>query len=328
MFILEFSSLISSRLDKLITFAFENISRSRLQGLITDGYVKVNDNVTTQASIKVKHHDKITIDAQKLYIKKSLDAEAIPLDICFEDDDYLVINKGIDMVVHPAPGHEKGTLVHALLHHCGDHLRHIGDDPERPGIVHRLDKDTTGLMVIAKTQEAFDHLKQQFRDKLKEDSLLSRKYYALVYGLPSPSSHMLEGYIGRDPKNRTRRAMLNEKTGKYALTSYEVEETYGFAFSLLSCSLYTGRTHQIRVQLADYGFPVIGDPFYVTNRSRIKKRLQKHPKDLMLKLNQIHRQMLHAYELQFQHIRDEKPMQFQVKIPADMQLFLDYLKNL
>lgn len=316
-----------TRLDKYLHSQIPHLSRGQIQTHIIQGFVSVNQMKITQSSYKLKLEDHIEISLQDLDPAKKLTAEKIPLNIIYEDEHVLVIDKQAGLVVHPAAGHYEGTLVHALLDHCGNSIKQVGEDPLRPGIVHRLDKDTSGLMVIAKTQLAFEHLKSQFQHKSDEESLLTRKYLALVYGLPSPSVHSLEGHIARHPSQRKKMAMVDQD-GKYVKMSYALKQAYGLTFSLLECKLFTGRTHQIRVQLSDYGFPVLGDQTYISHRSKIKKILQNLPKQVICHLNSISRQMLHASELKFLHPKQNELICFYSNPSHDMLEIMGYIKNI
>jgi 23S rRNA pseudouridine1911/1915/1917 synthase len=240
----------------------------------------------------------------------SPEAQDIDLDILYEDKDLLVINKPVGMVVHPAPGNRDRTLVNALLAHCGKSLSGIGG-VARPGIVHRLDKDTSGLMVVAKNDKAHQQLTKQFADRS-----LSRTYQALVWGEPVPLVGHIEAPIGRHPRDRVKMAVVGK--GKPALTYYKVIESFGDLASLVECKLATGRTHQIRVHLAYIKHPVIGDAVYGGGRNRVgdaAKLLEKFP-----------RQALHATQLQFFHPRTEKLMSFKAPLPKDMAELIKKLR--
>jgi 23S rRNA pseudouridine1911/1915/1917 synthase len=239
-------------------------------------------------------------------------AEAIPLDIRYEDADLLVLDKPAGLVVHPAPGNQTGTLVNALLAHCGDALPGIGGE-RRPGIVHRLDKDTSGLMVVAKSEKALAALAADFAARTIE-----RAYLALVWGLPSPGEGTIEGAIGRDPRERKRMA-LRRSGGKPALTRYRTLATYGTAVALLECRLATGRTHQIRVHLASQGHPLVGDAVYLR---RIPAPARTLPEPLRGRLLDFPRQALHAAELGFIHPRTGARLRFKSAPPPDLKALL------
>lgn len=247
------------RLDQWLTAHGPDLSRSHIQKLIEKGFVTVNDQVCLSKKQGVAEGDRIILtlpDAEPL----DLVAENIPLDILYEDEHMIVVNKAAGMVVHPAPGHDSGTLVNALLFHCPS-LPGIGH-VQRPGIVHRLDKDTTGAMVVAKTDQAMQHLQEQIRAKTAQ-----REYLALVYGAPSGDNGTINQPIGRHPVERKKMGIVpEEKWGRRAVTHWQIKERIG-NYSLLHFQLETGRTHQIRVHSAHMGHPVIGDPLYTFGRS-------------------------------------------------------------
>lgn len=233
--------------------------------------------------------------------------QELPLDILYEDQALLVLNKPAGMVVHPAPGNPDGTLVNALIAHCGESLTGIGGE-RRPGIVHRLDKDTSGVMVVAKTELALTRLSAAFaaRD-------LERRYKALCWGVPVPAQGRIEAEIGRDPKDRKRMAVVT-KNGKYAATNYHVLGQAGLAAALIRCKLETGRTHQIRVHMAHQGHPLIGDPVYLRRRPAAAKLLPEEARALALDFP---RQALHAEILGFQHPITKQALYFETAPPAD-----------
>lgn len=231
----------------------------------------------------------------------------MPLEILYEDDAILVLNKAAGMVVHPAPGNPDGTLVNALIAHCGEGLTGIGGE-RRPGIVHRLDKDTSGVMVVAKTEFALVRLSAAFaaRD-------LEREYKALCWGLPAPLAGRIEGDIGRDPKDRKKMAVVT-RNGKHAATNYRVLNHKDSAISLILCKLETGRTHQIRVHLASIGHPLVGDPVYLRRRPAAAKILSQPARDAALDFP---RQALHAEKLGFSHPVTGALLCFEAKPPLD-----------
>jgi 23S rRNA pseudouridine1911/1915/1917 synthase len=244
-------------------------------------------------------------------------AQDIPFPILFEDRDLLVLDKPAGLVVHPAPGNQDGTLVNALLAHCGDSLTGIGGE-RRPGIVHRLDKDTSGVMVVAKTELANAALTQAFASRD-----LDRFYLALCWGLPNPAAGEIEGVIARDPRDRKRMAVRPDSTrGKAALTRYRTLAQRDTAVSLLECRLATGRTHQIRVHLASRGHPIVGDPVYLRRLPASAKLLDPALRPLLLDFP---RQALHAARLGFRHPRTGESLSFTTPPPADMQALLDRL---
>lgn len=298
------------------------ISRSRLQALIADGRVSVDGIPEQSAKRKLRGTETITIQIPPARTSK-VEAENIPLTVVFEDEYLLVIDKPAGLVVHPAPGSPDGTLVNALLAHCGDSLVGIGGE-KRPGIVHRIDKDTSGLIVVAKTAQAHEHLSAQFRDHS-----LTRVYLALVRGHPQPSNGTLTGNIGRDPKNRKRMGVVG-RGGKSATTHYRTLHRYRAGpvaiAALLECRLETGRTHQIRVHLSEAGHSLIGDPLY----ARPGRFGGKLPKDSAAKtaLLAFNRQALHAAVLGFTHPVTGERLTFEADIPSDMNNLMKTLEEL
>lgn len=291
-------SLVSYRLDKLISIKFEQLSRTYVNNLIDDGHILVNEK-KSKPSYKVKENDVISIDipeAKPIDIKP----EDIPLDIIYEDDDLLVINKPQGMVVHPAHGHYEKTLVNALLAHCKD-LSGINGNL-RPGIVHRIDKDTSGLIVVSKNDVSHLFLAEQLKDHT-----MHREYFALVKGYIKENEGKIDLPIARSKQNRQKMA-VDGVDGKKAITYFNVEKRFN-EYTLLRCKLMTGRTHQIRVHLSYIGHPVEGDSVY----SKTKNRLYDNG------------QLLHAYKLTFIHPKTKKEMSFECPLP---QYFIDIINNL
>ena len=289
------------RLDKRILETHPDFSRSRIEGLVKSGFVTVNGAVAEKAGMKVSEDDEIVVEIPPP-VPAIPEPEDIALDVVYEDSDMLVVNKAPGMVVHPAPGHFTGTLVNALLHHCPD-LSGIGG-VARPGIVHRLDQDTSGLIVVAKSQKAMDSLVRAF----SSHASIAKTYLAVCHGRPRLDAGRIENLIGRHPVDRKRMAIV-EKNGKVAITNWKTLETLG-TISALECRIETGRTHQIRVHTASLGTPVIGDKVY--GKSALDKRLTPVPE----------RQMLHAWRLGLRHPVSGKPMEFVAPIPADMEIYL------
>jgi 23S rRNA pseudouridine1911/1915/1917 synthase len=266
------------RLDRYLSQELPELSRSRIQQLIIEGNVQLNHQLCTTKKIAVKLGDRISIEIPEV-TPLELQAQDIPLDILYEDDQLLILNKPAGLVVHPAPGHPDGTLVNALLAHC-PHLPGIGG-VQRPGIVHRLDKDTTGAMAIAKTDIAYHSLQAQLQAKTAR-----REYLGVVYGAPKTADGMIDLPIGRHPQDRKKMAVVPiEKGGRSAITHWQVAERLG-NYTLIHFQLETGRTHQIRVHSAQIGHPIVGDPVYGSGRS--------------LGVN-LPGQALHAWRLKLQH---------------------------
>ena len=297
------------RLDKRILSEHPDFSRSRIEGLIKAGFVTVNGAVAGKAGMKVAETDEIEVEIPPP-LPAIPEPEAIPLDIIFEDEHLIVINKAPGMVVHPAPGHYTGTLVNALLHHCPN-LSGIGG-VARPGIVHRLDQDTSGLIVVAKSQPAMDGLVKAFSTHKN----ITKTYLALCHGRPQLKTGRIENLIGRHPVDRKKMAIV-EKNGKLALTNWRVlkveksgEGGQGKGdISLIECQIETGRTHQIRVHLSSMGCPLLGDKVY--GKPALDKRLSPIPT----------RQLLHAWKLALWHPVENRPLEFLAPIPPDMHFF-------
>jgi len=306
------------RLDRLLAARLPALSRSRLKGLIEGGNLTLEGAPVTQPSAKVKAGQKIALTVPAAEDAEP-EAEAIALEILYEDADLLVLNKPPGMVVHPAPGNESGTLVNALIAHCGESLTGIGG-VKRPGIVHRLDKDTSGVMVAAKTESAHTALSAAFaaRD-------IDRRYQAVVWGLPNPSKGEIEGNIGRSPRNRKKMAVV-PGGGKTALTRYKVVRSLsGGGAALVECKLMTGRTHQIRVHMTEAGHPLIGDPLYGgASRARLARLSPAGAKAA----SAFPRQALHAATLGFRHPRSGKNLEFATNLPLDIEDLIQSLESL
>ena len=288
----------AERLDAFLASRLPDLSRSRIQALIREQYIIVNDEPAKPRDA-VKPGDRIAIALPEAV---PLDAapQDIPLDILYEDDDLLVLNKEPGMVVHPAPGNPDGTLVNALLHHCRGKLSGIGG-VERPGIVHRLDKDTSGCLVVAKSDAAHQSLVTQFSER----STMEKIYLAVTQGVPAPAKDTIFTHIGRHPVNRQKMAVVNPPGGKAAITDYEILTTDAATrTSLVLCHLHTGRTHQIRVHLHHKGTPLVGDPIYgkPSRNAALPDRL-----------------MLHAWKLSFEHPLTRKRLSFEAPIPQEFE---------
>jgi 23S rRNA pseudouridine1911/1915/1917 synthase len=297
-----------ARLDKFLANTLPDLSRTRIKALIKDGQVISSGATITDPSYRVKPDQafNLTIPQATPAIPQG---QAIALDVVYEDAALIVINKPAGMVVHPAPGNPDSTLVNALIAHCGDSLSGIGG-VMRPGIVHRLDKNTSGLMVAAKTDTAHQGLTAQFASRS-----LSRIYQALVWGLPSPTADRIEGNIGRNPQNRRKMAVV-AAGGRTAITHYRVLRNLDGAASLVECRLETGRTHQIRVHLEHIGYPVIGDPTYSRSGRRRRAELSPQAQDAVAGFS---RQALHAWSLAFRHPISGEDLQFETAPPDDME---------
>jgi 23S rRNA pseudouridine1911/1915/1917 synthase len=295
-----------ARLDSYLAARLPAFSRSRIKSLILEGHVTRDGAVTRDASESVQQGTQYNL-TPPLPEPAMPQAQEIGLNILYEDEYLLVLDKPAGMVVHPAPGNPDGTLVNALIAHCGDSLTGIGGE-KRPGIVHRLDKDTSGVMVVAKTELAHARLSAAFATRD-----LERAYKALCWGLPSPAQGEIEGDIGRDPRDRKRMAVVR-KNGKAALTWYTVLHGFGLGAALISCRLATGRTHQIRVHLAHIGHPLIGDPVYLKRRPAAAKYLAEPARSLALDFP---RQALHAEILGFSHPITGEALRFVTPPPED-----------
>ncbi len=311
------------RIDSFLAETIAGLSRSRLKALILDGRVTRDGRTLASPAELVRPGAIYSVDRPPVVAARPM-AQAIPFDILYEDDDLIVLDKPAGLVVHPAPGNEDGTLVNALLAHCGDSLPGIGGE-RRPGIVHRLDKDTSGVMVVAKSEMALAALSATFaaRD-------LDRFYLALCWGTPHPVEAEIEGAIGRDPRDRKRMAVVRSG-GKPALTRYRrlrawhgdpLNPSAMGGVALLECRLATGRTHQIRVHLADRGHPIVGDPVYLRRIPGAARTVPEPQRGMLLDFP---RQALHAARLGFAHPRSGKPLSFESEPPPDMAQLLTFL---
>lgn len=304
-----------ARLDKVLAVAWPDQSRSRIKALIEDGHLRVNGDVARKMSAKVKQEDVFELVIPPAEPAEPI-AENIKLDVLYEDDDLLVINKPAGMVVHPAAGNESGTLVNALLAHCGDSLSGIGG-VKRPGIVHRLDKDTSGAMVVAKNDTAHRALSTLFSED-KEN--IDRAYLAVVWGVPRPLAGDIEGNIGRSPRNRKKMTVLRTG-GKYALTHYKTLQSRDDSLaSLVECRLATGRTHQIRVHMTHIGHSLVCDPVYGRNKNSQKCNLETQEL-----LNAFNKQALHARTLGFIHPRTGEYISTTAPLPDDLNALIESL---
>ncbi|MFZ2102588.1 MAG: RluA family pseudouridine synthase [Oricola sp.] len=312
---------VGARIDQWLASATAgDLSRSRIRQLIEQGHVRLNGETVTEPKRKLKAGDRI-----EFALPEPEDAEPrpedIPLSVLFEDADVIVIDKPAGLVVHPGAGNPAGTLVNALLHHCGDSLSGIGG-VKRPGIVHRLDKETSGVMVVAKNDRAHKALAAQFADHGRSTDM-RRSYLALVWGAPDRMAGTIETFLGRSSRDRMKQAVVNENQpdARHAITHFTVVERFGDptgaapVASLVACRLETGRTHQIRVHMAHIGHPLIGDQDYGKGFATKAKIL---PAPLRQTVESFSRQALHAASLAFEHPATGKTMTFETPLPADM----------
>ncbi len=299
----------SGRLDTALAVALPDLSRARIQALVGEGALKISGNVVSDSSSRKFSGSAFTLTVPPA---KPLEAEAqaIELKIVFEDEHLVIVDKQAGLVVHPAAGHADGTLVNALLHHCKGQLSGIGG-VERPGIVHRIDRDTSGLLVVAKSDKAHEGL-----TKLFAAHDIERRYLAIVRGVPAPPAGRIATQIGRSPTNRKKMAVLQDGKGKQAVTHYRLLEAYKNC-ALVECTLETGRTHQVRVHMAHISHPLIGDSTY-NNR---QKSLQTGSTTAY-----IDRQALHAAVLGFIHPVTGEKLRFESALPADMQQLLSTIR--
>ncbi len=335
----------AERIDVYLAERVEGTTRSKLKEAIKAGRVSVNGAPQPKPSAPVEAGDWIALRLERPPPVEAL-PEAIPLDVVFEDEHLIVVDKPAGLVVHPAVGHRTGTLVNALLHHVGGGAlsfedgeddggddealglstataapRFDGDVTVRPGIVHRLDKDTSGLLVVAKTDPAHAALARQF-----ERRTIRRRYLALAWGTPSPPAGTVETSIGRDPKERRRMAVVSEGRGRHAITHYEVVEPFAHA-ALVRFRLETGRTHQIRVHARHLGHPLLGDATYDGARVRSGPDTAKRRQFFKNLFERMPRQALHAHTLGFDHPATGAPMDFEAPLPDDFSLVLDRLRT-
>lgn len=303
------------RIDKFISENISELSRAQVQRLIDGGFVFADEESITDKSFKTRLGDvyQITLPAATDAAPK---AENIELEVLYEDNDLIVVNKPAGMTVHPAAGAYSGTLVNALLYHCKDSLSGIGG-VARPGIVHRIDRNTSGILVVAKNDLAHRGLAEQFFNHSIE-----RTYYAVVYSVLTPLKGVIEGNIARSPYDRKKMALV-QTGGKSAVTHYETIENYKNAASLVKCNLETGRTHQIRVHLSSKGCNLIGDDVYI----KAKKTALCLPEPLKSYVNNFPRQALHACSLGFIHPITKKEMSFYADFPADMKELIAKLRD-
>lgn len=296
------------RIDAVISDQLPDLSRSKIKQHILNGRLTDSSGeIITDPSYTVSAGDEYILTIPPA-LPDLPQAEKMELEVVYEDDDIVVINKPAGLVVHPGAGNKTGTLVHGLIHRYGRNgLSDLNGD-HRPGIVHRLDKDTTGVMVIARNNLAHQHLSDQLKQRK-----IKRQYRAVIWGMPDPRAGIIRGDIARHPKKRTKMAVVNN--GKHAVTHYQVIRSLGLAAAEVNCQLDTGRTHQIRVHFANFGHPVIGDPKY-GRLSKARREMISDTADTFIR--QLNRQALHAYQLTLIHPLSGDEMTFEADLPADM----------
>ncbi len=324
------------RLDRFLSDALPDLSRTRMQALIREGQVFLCGATIEDVKYRVKPGDCFEVNVPQA-VPLAVAAEEIPLDVVYEDEALIVIDKPAGLVVHPGAGQPGGTLVNALLAHCGDSLSGIGG-VVRPGIVHRLDKDTSGLMVVAKTDKAHRALAKQFADHGRTGRM-ARGYLALAWGAPSRPHGTIDAPIGRHPTARTKMAVVPQDKGRSALTRWRVVNIYRVVdiynlyderndapiAALMECTLETGRTHQVRVHMAHMGHPLIGDPLYARG---FKSKLRTLPEGLQEALSGLDRQALHAAHLAFEHPQAKTLLEFNSPPPDDLSQIVRKFKEL
>ncbi len=298
------------RLDKALAEA-SGLSRERIKALLGQGRVSLDGRAAGQASLKPAAGTAFAIRIPEA-IPAEARAQHIPLNVAYEDEHLIVVDKPAGLVVHPAAGNLDGTLVNALLHHCHGQLSGIGG-VARPGIVHRIDKDTSGLLVVAKSDAAHEGLARQFADHS-----LERAYLAATAGIPLPASGTVRGAIARSSSNRKKMALVEDGRGKHAVTHYRTVQTFGRDAALVECRLETGRTHQVRVHMASIGHPLLGDPTYGRTPPRLRPLFGRL---------QFQRQALHAAILGFVHPVTGTPLRFSSELPDDFKELLVELEH-
>ena len=303
-----------TRLDRILTDVIPALSRSRVKALIEDGCASLDGQIIKDANHRVRAGNNLMLSLPLPKPDYPI-PQKIPLDIQYEDNHLIVLNKPPGLVVHPGAGNPDGTLVNALLAHCGESLSGIGG-VKRPGIVHRIDKDTSGLLVVAKTEQAHHGLSEQFAAHTIE-----RRYDALVWGVPSPLSGTVESSIGRSTRNRKKMAIV-AVGGKTAVTHYKVKRTFGHLISQLSCELETGRTHQIRVHMTSLGHSLLGDQVYGRDAK------QGTPRNIVDAIKAFGRQALHAAVLGFEHPETHEQLRFEAPLPDDFNILTSQLDDI
>lgn len=312
-------TLHGQRIDKALGHMIAELSRGQIQKRIENGEVRFNGKILTSAKQKVSTGDRVDISVVEQV--ERLHAQQVDFEILHEDESIAVINKPAGLVVHPGAGQKDGTLVNGLLHIYGESFVKIGQE-DRPGIVHRLDKDTSGIMVVARTNAAYKALVKAMAARE-----ITRIYHALVWGVPDVVKDRIDMPIGRNSKNRQKMMISDE--GREAVTDYKVLRSYGQSLSLLECRLLTGRTHQIRVHCQAIGHPVVGDRLYGIQPTKARSLLKKDGFDQALaeEILAFPRQALHAVELQFSHPETTSPEKFLAEYPADFKRLLEKSDN-
>jgi len=307
--------LSDQRLDKALSSLCHESSRSQIQKAIKNGHLVLNDKIISNLSSKVKENDAVEINIEE-EVPEHIEPTNIPLDIVYEDEDLIVINKSSNMTVHPGAGNHNDTLVNALLYHS-QNLSDVGGEI-RPGIVHRLDKTTSGLMVVAKNNQAHVHLAEQI-----ESRNLVRRYKALAWGMLKQTEGTIDMPIGRSTSDRKRMTTLKNGGGKSAITHYKVLEIIrGGLFSLVECKLETGRTHQIRVHMSHIAHSIVGDQTYGNNA----RKIHGCPDNLKEDLRKMDHQALHSFYMSFDHPKTGEKMEFEQDIPEDYQALLSFIR--
>ena len=308
------------RIDILLSNLDKKLSRSRVKSLILDHKLKINNNIVTDPSKKMKLDDEIYFEISEPK-KENLQPFKYPLDIIYEDDDLIVINKSAGIAMHPGPGNYENTIVNALINYVGNNLSNVGNEL-RPGIVHRIDKDTSGLVVVAKNNISHENLSKQF-----SDHSITRIYQTLVWGKIRPQNGKIETFIARSSKNR-QMMEVSSKKGKKAITNYKTLEVFENnkipTFSFIECKLETGRTHQIRVHLSYKGNNILGDKKY---KKKFKK-IVNIDGDLKESLTNFDRQFLHAKTIGFNHPKNNEKVQFSSKLPTNLEQILKKLRKI
>ena len=307
----------NDRLDRLLANALPDQSRTRIKNLIKQGHLSLAGGTITDPSYQVKQGEVYSLEIPAAE-PAAPEPETIPLNIIHEDDDLIVINKPAGLVVHPAPGNSSGTLVNALLGHCGDSLSGIGG-VKRPGIVHRLDKQTSGPIVAAKNDYSHASLTEQFSKRT-----ITRAYQAVVWGVPRPANGTIESNIGRNKYNRKKMAVL-KNAGRHAITGYKVLKRFREFASLVECRLLTGRTHQIRVHMSNIGHPVIGDAVYGGGANHARRAPLNEQTSTFIK--HLEGQALHAFALGFRHPKTGENIDFSSQLPIEIIELITLLES-